>query len=67
MKPYPDLNPFKTFREQAQLLIERGMTTAESISTQELEQQIERDLSFINYYRLSAYWYPYRKNSQTEH
>lgn len=43
----PPLN----FEEQAQQLIDRGLI----VSDQEL---LTRCLSVVNYYRLSAYWYP---------
>lgn len=45
----PPLN----FEEQAQQLIDRGLI----VSDQEL---LTRCLSVVNYYRLSAYWYPFK-------
>jgi abortive infection bacteriophage resistance protein len=45
--------PPLTFEEQADQLLERGLVA-------EREQLIAR-LSEVNYYRLSGYWYPFRK------
>ena len=59
----PQVKPFKTFQQQAQLLLSRGMTSASTHSDQHLAEQIAKDLSFINYYRMSAYWYAYRKKT----
>ncbi len=48
----------KTFEEQADLLLARGMVS-------ERDLLIAR-LSEVNYYRLSAYWYPFR-NPSSDH
>lgn len=45
--------PFKTIREQRELLESRGMNISDAITT-------EQWLSSVGYYRLSGYWYPYR-------
>ncbi len=50
---------YKTFHEQAQILIERGMGSSRGLSTEELAAEIEQKLRYINYYRISAYWTPY--------
>lgn len=49
--------PFKSYKEQLQLLLDRGM---------EVEDQARalRKLSEIGYYRLSGFWYPCRKFQQ---
>ncbi|VTX78625.1 Abi-like protein [Actinomyces naeslundii] len=44
---------FKTYEEQVDLLIGRGMCVADR------ERAIEK-LRRVNYYRLSGYWYPFR-------
>lgn len=51
--------PFLTFTEQAELLVSRGMTSITGLSRDELIASISQDLSFINYYRFSAYWFPF--------
>lgn len=45
--------PHLTYREQVDLLRQRGMTIDDP-------QHIEEMLSKIGYYRLSGYWYPFR-------
>lgn len=45
--------PALTFEQQADLLIQRGLV----VSDREL---LIKRLSEVNYYRLSAYWYPFR-------
>ena len=44
---------YKTVEEQADILIDRGLVC-------DREELIER-LQWINYYRLSGYLYPFRK------
>lgn len=51
---------FKTFSEQARLLIQRGMGSSAGLDDTKLQKVIEERLHYINYYRLSAYWYPFR-------
>lgn len=46
---------FKTFQEQAERLIENGCVGD--------VVEIKSKLASINYYRLSAYWYPFRKQN----
>ena len=46
--------PWKTFTEQMELLKSRGMIITD-------EQAALRHLERIGYYRLSAYWYPFRR------
>ena len=48
--------PYKTFREQARILVARGMRSSRGLSADELENEIESKLRYINYYRISAYW-----------
>ena len=45
--------PAKTIKEQCESLIDRGMNLQNKKSTEEY-------LSHINYYRLEAYWIPFR-------
>ena len=51
--------PFLTFREQAEQIVKRGMKSRAKMNDDELVTWIESDLRFINYYRFSAYWYPF--------
>lgn len=53
------IKPFKKFREQADLLLQRGMKSATGMSEVELKRIILERLMYVNYYRLSAYWMPY--------
>lgn len=46
----------KTYHEQVQLLAERGMDMGD-------RGRAAITLSRVNYYRLSGYWYPFRKRS----
>jgi len=46
--------PPMTFEDQAELLLERGLEV-------DREELVKR-LSQVNYYRLSAYWYPFRES-----
>jgi abortive infection bacteriophage resistance protein len=48
----------KTFHEQADLLLSRGMVADRDLLISRLSE--------VNYYRLSAYWYPFR-NSSNDH
>ncbi|MBR5895549.1 MAG: Abi family protein [Akkermansia sp.] len=52
--------PFLSFQDQAKLLVRRGMGSRAGLSHSQLIDAIESDLRFINYYRFSAYWYPFR-------
>ncbi|MDH2374878.1 Abi family protein [Cobetia sp. 3AK] len=45
--------PWKSFQEQLSLLIERGMQVGDESAALEY-------LEHVGYYRLSAYWYPFR-------
>jgi abortive infection bacteriophage resistance protein len=47
------LKKFRDYSEQIKLLESRGMLIRD-------EARVEKILEFNNYYRLSAYWYPYR-------
>ena len=47
---------FRTFEQQALLLIRRGMHSSLGISADELKNKIVERLHYINYYRLSSYW-----------
>lgn len=53
---------YRNFREQTQLILERGMESRH-LSREELAAEIEHRLRYINYYRLSAYWYPFRQRA----
>ena len=44
--------PFKSLQEQAELLIKRGLVGD--------KDEICERLRYVGYYRLSAYWYPFR-------
>lgn len=52
--------PFKTYDEQLQLLISRGMAV-------ENQARALKKLRDIGYYRLSGFWYPCRKFLLDEH
>ncbi len=45
--------PALTFEDQAQRLLDRGLIAPN-------KEILIQHLSVVNYYRLSAYWYPYR-------
>ncbi len=47
---------FRTFEQQADLLIQRGMHSSRGLDKTQLKAQIEERLKYINYYRLSSYW-----------
>lgn len=51
--------PALSFEQQAQLLIERGLII-------ESKDELVHHLSMVNYYRLSAYWYPFKKIDPTD-
>ena len=51
----------KTREELAYLLMSRGMGSSSGISPIELRRQMCRQLSTVNYYRLAAYWYQFRR------
>lgn len=59
------LKPFLTFNQQAELLVNRGMSSINGMPRQDLVSTIEGDLTFINYYRFSAYWYPFYLENQS--
>lgn len=46
--------PALSFEQQAQLLIERGLIVQN-------KEELITHLRMVNYYRLSAYWYPFKK------
>lgn len=46
--------PALSFEQQAQRLIDRGLMVRE-------KNELVRHLSGVNYYRLSAYWYPFKQ------
>lgn len=50
--------PARTLAEQVELLMSRGM--------QGDPKQIESYLATVNYYRLSAYWYPFRRTGSEQ-
>lgn len=47
---------FRTFEQQADLLIQRGMHSSAGLSEAALKAEIVERLSYINYQRLSSYW-----------
>lgn len=47
---------FRTFEQQADILIERGMHSSLGLDNGELRERIIERLRYINYYRFSAYW-----------
>ena len=49
----------KTRKELAYLLLSRGMASSSGLSIDELQREMYRQLSRVNYYRLSAYWYQF--------
>src|SRR5699024_12065754 len=49
---------FKSYDEQIDLLSERGMDVGDRDTARTTLQR-------VNYYRLSGYWYPFRKQSKT--
>ena len=56
------LPPFNKSRDElVYILISRGMHSAAGLSDAELRNRISSDLAAVNYYRMSAYWYPFRK------
>jgi abortive infection bacteriophage resistance protein len=50
--------PALSFEQQAQRLIDRGLVIQE-------KTELIRQLSSVNYYRLSAYWYPFKQTDPT--
>ncbi len=50
--------PALSFEQQAQRLIDRGLVIQE-------KTELIRQLSGVNYYRLSAYWYPFKQIDPT--
>lgn len=54
MKPYD--KPWKSYQEQLDMLIRRGLAVTDDAKAL---QYLER----IGYYRLSGYWYPFRERS----
>lgn len=50
-----NIKPFKTYAEQADLLISRGL------GNEEIRDEMIQRLATVGYYRLSAYSYPFRK------
>jgi abortive infection bacteriophage resistance protein len=46
--------PALSFEQQAQRLLERGLTAPD-------KNLLVKRLSMVNYYRLSAYWYPFKQ------
>ena len=48
-----DTKPAVTFDQQAQRLLDRGLLVPDKDAP-------VRQLKVVNYYRLSAYWYPYK-------
>ena len=49
--------PPKSFNEQVDMLIERGMEITD-------RERAKRYLAHLNYYRLAAYWLPYEQDHQ---
>jgi abortive infection bacteriophage resistance protein len=53
-----DVKEFKTYEQQLCLLADRGMDMGD-------ENHAAETLRRVNYYRLSGYWYPFRKKDST--
>lgn len=51
----------KTPDELAYLLLSRGMGSSSGIPQDELQREMSRQLSLVNYYRLAAYWHQFRQ------
>lgn len=49
-----DVKAYKTYAEQVRILAGRGMDVGD-------EESAIATLGRVNYYRLSGYWYPFRK------
>lgn len=49
--------PHLSFEEQAERLIQRGLIVRD-------KQRFIQILSQVSYYRLSAYWYPFRERDE---
>lgn len=59
----------KTREELAYLLVSRGMVSSSGLSMDELQCEICHHLSQVNYHRLAAYWFQFRRplnRAQTE-
>ncbi len=54
-----DVKGYKTHGEQVDLLAQRGMDVGD-------RDGAVRALGRINYYRLSGYWYPFRRREGTD-
>ena len=52
---------YKTREELAKQLVSRGMGSSAGLTVDELQREICRQLSQVNYYRLSAYWHQFRR------
>lgn len=48
------VKPYKTYDELVDILDSRGMNTSD-------KDRVKRKISQVGYYRLSGYWYPFRK------
>lgn len=57
----------KTREELAFLLVSRGMVSSSGISPVELQRQMCRQFSTVNYYRLAAYWFQFRRPLNKAH
>lgn len=53
-----DMKAYQTYAEQVDLLVSRGMVV------DDLEAAVET-LRRVNYYRLSGYWYPFRRQTSS--
>ncbi len=53
-----DVKAYKTYAQQVEILAQRGMDMGNRQSALEV-------LRRVNYYRLSGYWYPFRKRTST--
>ena len=53
------MKPYRTYSEQLNLLIKRGMSIEDG-------DYAEEQIRIMNYYRLSGYWYPFRRLENDE-
>ena len=58
--------PYKTFGEQAHILVMRGMQSIRNLTADALEKEIESKLRYINYYRIAPYWSSFLERSKDE-
>ncbi len=50
------MKPFSSFDQQVEIILQRGVKSR-TLDEKGLRDEIKRRLQYVNYYRLSAYWY----------